>query len=141
MGTTDKTEKINRRSILSTLWIVVMFNMAYADILSLYTPGVHEELAAFAGGTPITQLMLVGAIMIQVPILMVFLSKVLKYKINRWANIIAGVITIVYVIGGGSLTPHYIFIATIEVVCTLLIVWTAWKWPHLETTSSIETVK
>ena len=118
----------NMKVKLSTLWIVVMFNMAYADILSLYIPGVHEELAVFAGGTPITQLMLIGAIMIQIPIGMIFLSRVLNYRTNRWANIIAAIITIVFVIGGGSLNPHYMLIASIEVACLLLIILYACKW-------------
>ena len=87
-----------------------MINMAYADILSLHIPGILEELALFAGETPITQLMLIGAIMMEIPIAMIFLSRVLKYKVNRWANIITSVITIAYVVGGGSPYPHYIFI-------------------------------
>ncbi len=115
---------------LSLLWTIVMFNMAYADILSLYLPGIHEELASFAGSTPISQLMLIGAITIQIPIFMIFLSRILNYKTNRWTNIIAGILSIVYVIGGGSLHPHYIFIATVEVICMLLIIWYAWRWQN-----------
>jgi hypothetical protein len=44
-------------------------------------------------------------------------------------NIIAGAITIVFVVGGGSPILHYIFFATVEVVCLLLIIWYAFKWP------------
>ncbi len=105
-----------------------MFNMAYADILSLYIPGIHDELASFAGETPITQLMLIGAIVHQIPLFMILLSRILQYKANRSTNIIAAIITIIYVIGGGSFMPHYIFIATIEVVCMALIVYIAWRW-------------
>ena len=115
---------------LSTLWIVVMFNMAYADILSLNIPGIEEELAAFAGDTSIPLLMLIGAIFIQIPVGMIFMSRMLDYKANRRANIAAGAIVIVFVVGGGSLLPHYILLATIEVLCVLLIMWTAWKWPE-----------
>jgi len=43
-------------------------------------------------------------------------------------NIITAIITIAFVVGPGSSYPHYIFIATIEVVCLLLIIWNAWKW-------------
>ncbi len=121
---------------LSTLWVIVMLNMAYADILSLYVPGVHEELAAFAGGTPITMLMLFGAIKIQFPLGMIYLSRVLSIKANRWANIVIAVTTIVFVVGGGSLTPHYLFIASIEVLCMLLIIWTAWRWKSDENSSA-----
>ncbi len=119
---------MNMKTKFSTLWIVITLNMAFADILSLFVPGIHEELAAFAGDIPITSLMLFGAVKIQIPIAMIFLSRVLNYKINRWANIIASIITIVFVVGGGTLLPHYIFIATIEVACMLLIIWFAWKW-------------
>ena len=111
-----------------------MINMAYADILGLFIPGVLEEVAktSVSTGTTIPLLMLIGAIMLEIPTAMILLSRVLKFKVNRWANIIASGITIASVIGGGSLTPHYIFIATIEVVCMLLIAWFAWKWRNPE---------
>jgi Sec-independent protein secretion pathway component TatC len=87
------------------------------------------------GNTPfkITQeIMLVFAILLEIPIVMIFLSRVLRYKANRWANIIAGVITIIFVIGGGSLTLHYIFFAAFEVAIMLLIIRYAWKWTNPE---------
>jgi hypothetical protein len=133
MNTNKKIVKMEDMKVrLSTLWIVVMFNMIKADVLSLYVPGALEDLVEFAGDTPITQLMLGGAIMMEIPVAMIFLSRMLKYGVNRWANIIAGVITILFVIGGGSTYPHYIFIATIEIACMLLIIWYAWKWPNPE---------
>jgi hypothetical protein len=115
---------------LSTLWVVVMFNMVFADILSFMKPGVLEEISTgYVGEVQITQeLLLVFAILLEIPIAMIFLSRVLEYRINRWANIIAGVITITFVIGGGSTDLHYIFFATVEVVCMLLIIWYSWKW-------------
>ena len=135
MNTNSKTIQMkDTKVLLSTLWIVVMINMAYADILGLFIPGSLEEVAktSVSTGTPIPQLMLGGAIMLEIPIAMILLSRVLKYKVNRWANIITSVITIAYVVGGGKPYPHYIFIATIEVVCMLLIVWFAWKWRNPE---------
>ncbi|MBI5971535.1 MAG: hypothetical protein HY884_10330 [Deltaproteobacteria bacterium] len=119
---------------LSTLWIVVMFNMVFADILTFITPGVLKEMmTGYAGEIQITKgILLVFAVLLEIPIAMIFLSRVLKYRANRWANIIAGVITIAFIIGGGSTTPHYIFLAAIEVVCISLIVWRAWKWKNPE---------
>jgi len=69
---------------------------------------------------------------LEIPIAMIFLSRVLKYRANRWANIIAAAITIAFVVGMGSTDLHYIFFATIEVVCMSLIVWYAWKLPKQE---------
>jgi hypothetical protein len=133
MNTNGKTtKKIDTKVLLSTLWIVVMINMLKADILSLYIPGAAEEVARTAGDTPITQLMLGGAVMMEISIVMIILSRVLKYGLNRWANIIASIITIVFVLGGGASYPHYIFIATVEVICLLLVIWFAWKWTEQE---------
>jgi len=135
MNTSGKTTgKIDTKVRLSTLWIVVMINMAYADILSLHIPGALDEVAktSVSTGTPIPQLMLGGAIMLEIPIAMIFLSRVLKQQVNRWANIIASVITIVYVVGGRASYPHYTFIAAVEVFCLLLIIWSAWKWTNPE---------
>ena len=128
MNTVNKTENINVRERISLLWIVVMVNMAFADICSFMLPGAMSD-APFK----ITQeIMLVFAILLEIPIAMIFLSRVLKYRTNRWTNIIASVITIIYVIGGGSLTLHYIFFAAVEVAMMLLIIWYAWKWTNPE---------
>ncbi len=133
MNSEKKTDKTDLKVLLSTLWIVVMFNMLFADVLTLYISELLQEILTESTPVQITQeLMLVMAIIIEIPIVMIFLSRVLKYKANRWVNIIAGVITILFVVGGGSLVLHYIFFATIEVVCLSLIIWYAWKWPTHE---------
>ena len=126
------TKKIETKTLLSTLWVGVMFNMLKADILSLYIPGASEEVALTAGDMPIPLLMLGAAVMMEIPTLMILLSRVLKYGLNRWANIITSIITIAFVVGGGSSHPHYLFIAAVEVICLLLIVWFAWKWRNPE---------
>jgi len=130
----NPTKKLDTKVLLSTLWIVVMINMLKADILSLYIPGAAEEVAktAVSIGTPIPQLMLGAAIIGQLAIAMIVLSRVLKYRINRWVNIVAAIVTIAYIWGGMAAIPHYIFIATVETLCLLLIVWFAWKWRNVE---------
>ena len=135
MNSNKTAAKMDMKAKLSTLWIVVMFNMAFADILGFMFPEFLEILeTGYAGGMQITQgLMLTFAIILEIPIAMIFLSRVLKYGANRWANIIASVINIAFVWGLGSLEDlHYIFFAAIETVCMLLIVWNAWKWSNPE---------
>ena len=116
---------------LSTLWIFVMFNMLAADILGFMMPEFLDVLkTGQAGGIRITPgFLLVAAIMMEIPIAMIVLSRVLTYRVNRLANIIAGVVTILFVTVGGSTNPHYIFLASMEVIIMLLIIWYAWKWP------------
>lgn len=133
MNGSEKTkEKMDTKILLSTLWIVVMVNMLMADILSLNIPGAMDELERTAGGTPIPLLMLGGAILMEVSIVMIILSRVLNYGVNRWANIITSIVTIVFVLGGAAAYPHYIFIATVEGICLLLIFWLAWQWRNVE---------
>jgi len=133
MDTNKMTAGMDVREKISVLWMVVMFNMVFADIISFMLPEFLNDI--MTGNTPfeITQgIMLIFAIVLEIPIAMIFLSRVLKYGANRWANIIAGVITILFVIGGGSLTLHYIFFAAIEVACILLIIRYSWKWTDSE---------
>ena len=134
MNSIKKTTAMEDTKIkLSTLWVVVMFNIAFADIIGFLHPGALEQIMKGEVGFELTQeLLLVFSILLEIPIAMIFLSRVLKYTVNRWANIIAGAITILFVIGGGSTTLSYIFFATIEVVCMSLIIWYAWKWPTQE---------
>jgi hypothetical protein len=108
---------------LSTLWVVVMFNMVFADILSFIKPGALQEMPHVTPG-----LLLGFAILLEIPIAMIFVSRILKARASVWANGAAALITTAFVVGGGSLDLHYVFFATVEVACMALIVWTAWAW-------------
>jgi threonine/homoserine/homoserine lactone efflux protein len=77
-----------------------------------------------------------AAILMEIPISMVLLSRVLKYGANRWANMIAGAIMTAVQFSslffGSSPTIYYIFFSILEIACTALIVWYAWKWANPE---------
>jgi hypothetical protein len=106
--------------------------MIFADILTFMielSKGNQPEIES------VEIFMLAAAIVTQVPIWMIFFSRTLKYKINRIANIIAGIFTIIYVVGPylpelNSIKPHYAFIASVEVLCALIIITKAWKWKN-----------
>ena len=125
-----KTIGMDIKALLSTLWIFVLFNMIFRDLHEFGRPGFLEEImTGIVNGVQITEgLMLLGGIMAEIPISMVLLSRVLKYRINRWANIIAGAITIVIVIQNGPADLDDMFFATIEIVSLSFIIWCAWKW-------------
>ena len=127
---------------ISTLWVVVMLNMAFADILTFITPGKLQELWAGQAGVTITPGLLLGfAILTEIPIAMIFASRILKPKANLWANTVAAVITAAYVIGGGSLTPHYVFFAAVQIACMALIVGSVWKQRSFATAASRATLR
>jgi hypothetical protein len=128
-----ETEKVQKemKSKLSTLWTVVTLNMILADVLTSYIPETVDEFTEFADGKE-SEIMFAGAIYYQIPISMILLSKVLPYKANRLANIIAAGMITVTVVAGGSTDPHYIVCAGAEVLCLSLITWYAWKWSNPE---------
>tara|TARA_B100000809_G_scaffold249300_1_gene280406 strand:+ start:5699 stop:6091 length:393 start_codon:yes stop_codon:yes gene_type:complete len=118
---------MDTKTKLSVLWIVVLFNLLFADILSIMVALVNKNTLDDILGE-VTTTMAIAAIITNIPILMIYLSRSLDFKINRILNIIAGFITMVFVFGGGSLAPHYIICASIEVMLLILIINTAWKW-------------
>jgi hypothetical protein len=74
-----------------------------------------------------------AAFLMETAIAMVLLSRILAYKANRWANVGVGVLHTIAVasslfVGGTTPALYYLFFATIEIVCTSLIVWLAWRW-------------
>ena len=116
---------------ISTLWIVVMFNMAFADILSFMYPGflTQVQTGTIEGVTITPAFLLIAAVFVEIPIAMIFLSRVLAPTALRWTNVVAASVTALFIILGGSLTPHYIFFASIEVLALLYIAKLAWSLP------------
>lgn len=125
----ERKNSMDTRERISILWIVVMFTMAFADILTFVLPEAIQGIVSGNTETRITQeLLLIMAVLVEIPILMIYFTKTLNWKINRILNAAAAVVTIIFVIGGGSLYLHYIFFAAIETICMLLIVRYALKW-------------
>src|SRR5574338_342446 len=89
---TNKTDEMKAR--LSTIWLFAILNYLYCDIVSLMDSGLLKQyLVGNVGGMQIRQEFLLGAsFLMEIPIGMVLLSRLLGYKANRWANIIAGAI-------------------------------------------------
>lgn len=122
--------KINIQTKLSTLWIVVIVNMIYADIYSIMVELDKWQRPELFADAKI--LMLAAVFVTNIPIMMIFLSKFLHYRVNRWLNVCAGVFTILYIWGGMSAYPHYIAAASIETILLLIIVAIAWRWKEKE---------
>ncbi len=131
MNTTKPDTGTDIKVKLSTLWIFVLLNMIYADIISLMDPVSPIRKIMAGTSMPSGGFLLAGAILMETSIAMVLLSRILKYKANRWINIIMGLINIMAVISGER-GLYYIFFASIEVVCMSLIIWYAWKWTDPE---------
>ena len=118
------------RARLLWMWVWVMLNMIFADIFSFMNAGALQQIMeGRADQIAITpQFLLLAAALTEIPIAMVVLSQTLPRRASRWANVVASIFTLVYVVGMGSATPSYLFFAGLETLGCLSIAWLAWSW-------------
>lgn len=121
------------RMKLSALWTSVMFCYIYGDYFWLYAPGKLQEILAgrMEPLGQVTEGVLLGTtVSMTIPSLMIFLSLVLRRTPNRWLNIVLGLVYSIFVLitMQGAWT-FYLFLGTVDIALTLLIVWYAWRWP------------
>lgn len=130
--------KVNVKTRLSGLWVALMFFYAYNDIISFFRRDTIEDvLSGELAGAQVGQLFLFGAaVLMAIPIFMVFLSLALPARANRWTNVIVGIFHAVVLIGTvlvpGEIWAHYALYMAFEALFIVLIVWTAWRWPRQE---------
>jgi hypothetical protein len=114
-----------------TLWIFVFFNFIFRDIHEFGRPGLIQELTTgVVNGVQITDfLLLIGGIMIEIPLLMLPLTMLLKPRVNRLANLCIGTLMIPLMISSYDLLdPDDIFFLIFEVSALSMIIWYAWRW-------------
>lgn len=128
-----KTENLYPKQTLSLLWIFLTLNYIFCDVFTLmYSEELKMILTGKMGDMEITQpFLLTFAFIMEIPMVMILLSRFLKYKTNRFLNIIFGVL--LTLVQAGSLfadsnTMHYIFFSIIEISTSVCIVVYAWQW-------------
>jgi hypothetical protein len=132
------------KSKLSTLWIFATLNYLYGDVVTLMDPHLLREfMAGSIGGVQISQGFLLGAgVLVEIPMAMVLATRILGFRPNRMANIVAGMtMTAVQLLSLVVKAPalYYVFFSVIEIACTSVIVWYAWKWGRDERVRSSQT--
>lgn len=122
---------LDTRIILSGLWISLMLIYLLGDVLRIVSgdmkPGEMD-------GQKITQTMLmIMAVIMLVPIVMVFLSLVLPYQVNRWVNIIVAVIVLLFNLMSITTYPSLFdrFLLAVSLGFNLLTVRYAWVWTEV----------
>jgi len=118
------------RIILSAIWIALMLTYLLGDVLRIFS---GDFKAGEMAGKPftMTQGMWLGiAVLMLIPILMVVLSLILPYPVNRWTNIIVAVFFFIFNIIGLPTYPSAYdkFLIVVGLVFNALTVWTAWNW-------------
>ncbi len=125
--------KIKAQTLLSTLWIFILFNMILRDLHEFPTEGYIEELIALKLSEKV---MLFYGFMVEIPILMVLFSRLLNDTANKWANIIAASITLLGILStlpAGDMDD--VFFASMSSAVLLAIILVAWKLPALDRSS------
>lgn len=125
---------------LSLFWIFALLNYLYADVVALFAIVDSPNLADAPHLPPWA--LLGSAVLMEIPIAMIVACRLLPFKANRLANLMAGAfltlingfLTFVPPLVGARTPalPEYLFFATIETVCTSIIVWQAWTWSELK---------
>ena len=117
---------------LSALWLFAVLTYTYGDVVTLMDPVKHGSIQLTEG------FLLGGSIFMMIPITMVLLSRILKYRANRLSSIVAGTImtvSLTLTLFVAVPTMYYVFFTVIEVACTALIVFVASKWRNPDANS------
>lgn len=121
------------RMLLSALWTFVTLNYLYCDLIGLMDARMLQQyLKGNIDGLLIDEpFLLYAGILMEVPIAMVLLSRILSPAVNAWFNIAAAALKTVVMILTlfiGTQTAYYSFFATIEIATTLFILGYALRW-------------
>lgn len=122
-----KDTLLKSRITVSLLWIAVLFNILFADILSIMIELVDGGVVQIP--MDVTTMMAIAAVINNLPVLMIVLTWILPQKTNWWMNVSVAILTMLYVIGGGALLPHYIIMASIEtlLLVSIIVISSRWK--------------
>ena len=119
---------VDVRIILSAIWVCLMLTYLLGDVLRIFSGDFKAgEIRGMQG----SQIMYLGvAILLLIPIVMVFLSMTLKYPVIRWVTIIAAILLFVFNLIGLPTYPSAYdkFLIVVSLLFNALTVWYAWKW-------------
>ncbi len=123
-------DTIHPKLKLSARWLFALLNVIFRDIHQ-FTMKSHLEmlLTGYYNGMEVTEeLMLIGGMVLEIPILMVLFSLLLKRKCNRIANVIAVIISAgLFLVEPPSDLDDWFF-KIMEFIAFIAILETAWKW-------------
>lgn len=124
---------MNKKTLLSTLWVFVTINYLYCDLIGLMDSSLLKQyLSGDVEGMKINENFLLAAgILMEIPISMILFARILKDKPNAVVNIVAAFIKTLVMISTlfmGKPTIYYLFFATVEISTTVFILIYAIGW-------------
>ena len=131
-------EKLVWKLRISMLWIFLAVSMSAAMILYIMTPGIIDDI--IAGEMEAMEIsagvLMVFALFWLIPLIMAFLTLVLRDTPNRYTNAILGLffgIFYIFDISGhlsrGEEFGGHCLMGVAGIIVAFFIFWHAWKWP------------
>lgn len=122
---------LDPRLKIAALWTATMLIFAYVDLFSLYRPDVRSDIEAgkiFA--FDINQVFLLfTTLYVIIPALMIYLSLVMRRRVNRIANIVVAAIYAITIAGSAVGEWNYFILGSVvEVALLTLVIRHAWLW-------------
>jgi hypothetical protein len=113
--------------VLSRFWIFLTLNYIFCDVFSLFLSShLQELLQGGIGEIEFTESFLLKfAIVMEIPMLMILLSRFLKPKLNGIINILVAILMLTVQVGSllpGKNSLHYLFFSIIEISTLIAII-------------------
>jgi hypothetical protein len=123
------------RIALPLLWVFMLVNYLYCDVISLFDPSVLRAVvgAGPSGGTVVMtpEMLFASGVLMEIPMAMILLSRVLPYRVDRWTNVVAAAFMVLVQFGSlfvGAPAAYYLFFTAIEVGTLVVIAALALRW-------------
>ena len=125
---------MDKKIVLSTLWIFLTVNFVFCDVFTLmHSEDLRKILTGNVDGIQMSQQFLLGfAFIMEIPMLMILVSRVLRHPSNRILNVVFSVllaIVQIWSLTAGGNTMHYWFFSIIEIatLISILLLASFWK--------------
>jgi hypothetical protein len=137
---------IDTREKLQLLWIFLFLNFIFCDVFTLFhAPTLNQLLTGTVDGMAMSEpFLLAFAVLMEMGIVMVLVSRLAGHSFVRWANIIVGTLLIAVqgmTVFKPGLTLHYGFFSAIEIGALAWVVITALTWRQTEPSHSRHTIR
>lgn len=124
---------MEKRNLLSILWVFLVVNFIFCDVFTLmYSEDLKRIMTGHVDGIELNQeFLLTFAFIMEIPMLMILLSRVLQPKLNKILNMVFALLLAMvqfWSLTAGSVTLHYIFFSIIEIGACLTIAVISWTW-------------
>jgi hypothetical protein len=131
---------LTARDKLQLLWIFLFLNFIFCDVFTLFhAPTLNQLMTGNIDGMAMNEpFLLVFAVLMELGMVMVLVSRLAPAGLARWSNVAVG--TLLIAVQGMTLlkpglTLHYMFFSAVEIGALLWIVSTALTWRGTETST------